>query len=753
MTNSIESLLEELKDGCCSRPFDLLGIHEVTTGPPGSHSPGKGKVVRVWRPDALTVHLINLVSEERVGEMRQVASGLFVLGLDASSPLRCYRLEIQSKEHQSFTFIDPWQFGDHVFNPVFVEPYRSYRYMGARLVNIPAVPGPDVQGVMFRIYAPHARSVAVVGSFNGWDARLHPMQGGDDGIWRLFIPHVSAGDLYKFELRNADGELLPHKSDPYGFYAEQPPGNASIVYDQKRYRWQDQDWQHQGQQHQPMSIYEVHLGSWRREQAFDGSSSDGSGSEGREGRCLTYRELANELIPYVVEQGFTHIELLPPMEHPFTGSWGYQPVGLYAPTSRFGSPDDFKALVDRCHQSGLGVILDWVPAHFPSDPHGLGRFDGTPLYEYADQRRGWHPDWQTHIYDYGKPAVRDFLISNALFWLDCFHIDGLRVDAVASMLYLDYSRSEGEWEPNIHGGNEHLEAVDFLKRLNETIYGHYPEAVTIAEESTSWPGVSKPTYENGLGFGYKWNMGWMHDSLEYMKHEPQYRRYHHGELMFSMEYHYSEHFILPLSHDEVVHGKGSLLGKMPGDDWRRFASLRAYYGFMFAHPGKKLLFMGAEIGSLTEWNHDGQLDWPLLAEKSERGNYSRGLQQLVRDLNRLYRKYPALYQSDYDTWGFCWVIGDDTEQSVYAFLRRGGSQPPILVVCNFTPEVRHHYRIGVPNVGPWYELINTDGSCYGGSGVINAGSLSTEFVEAHGYEQSLVLTLPPLAAVFLMPDY
>ncbi|AMO55335.1 glycogen branching protein [Endozoicomonas montiporae] len=745
MTNSIESLLDDLRDGCCARPFDVLGVHDVDYAPSGVDPSRKEKIVRVWRPDALSVHLVDLETGQMPGEMVQVTSGVFERVLDAGSSLHVYRLEIQTKDHQSFTYVDPWQFGAHVFSQVFVEPYRSYRYMGARLVSITAVAGQDVQGAMFRVYAPHARSVALVGSFNGWDARLHPMQASDDGIWRLFIPHVCAGDLYKFELRDLEGTLLPHKSDPYGFYAEQPPGNASIVYDQDRYRWQDSNWLHQGQLQQPVSVYEVHLGSWRREGRREKQLNG-------EDRWLTYQELANELIPYVVEQGFTHIELLPPMEHPFSGSWGYQPVGLYAPTSRFGSPDDFKAFVDRCHQNGLGVILDWVPAHFPSDPHGLGRFDGTPLYEYADPKRGWHPDWQTHIYDYGKPAVRDFLISNALFWLDCFHIDGLRVDAVASMLYLDYSRAEGEWEPNIHGGNEHLEAVDFLKRLNETVYGHYPDAITIAEESTSWPGVSKPTYENGLGFGYKWNMGWMHDSLEYMKHEPQYRRYHHGELMFSMEYHYSEHFILALSHDEVVHGKGTLLGKMPGDDWRRFANLRAYYGFMFAHPGKKLLFMGAEIGSLTEWNHDDQLDWTLLDDDSERGIFSRGVHKLVRDLNQLYRSHPALYQSDYDSWGFSWVVGDDTEQSVYAFLRRGGSQPPVLVVCNFTPEVRYGYRVGVPTVGKWYELLNTDAAAYGGSGVINADCLNTEFVEAHGYEQSLVLTLPPLGTVFLIPD-
>ena len=731
MTNPVESLLKDLMDVRCARPFDILGIHDHAAA---------GKVIRVWRPDAMSVSLVNLETEQPVGEMKALGQGIFELLLNDSSPLT-YRLEIIDKNHQCFTFIDPWQFREHVFSPVFVEPYRSYRYMGGQLTTLPGSFNQDLPGVMFRVYAPHARSVSVVGCFNGWDARLHPMQSCDDGIWRLFIPHLKAGDLYKYELRDSAGALLPHKADPFGFYAEQPPGNASIIYDQQRYHWQDQEWRNNGGLEQPISIYEVHLGSWRRETVYSGES-----------RWLSYRELANELIPYVLKRGFTHIELLPPMEHPFNGSWGYQPVGLYAPTSRFGSPDDFKAFIDRCHQSGLGVILDWVPAHFPSDSHGLGRFDGTPLYEYADPMRDWHPDWQTHIYDYGKPAVKDFLISNALFWLEHFHIDGLRVDAVASMLYLDYSRAEGEWEPNVLGGNEHLEAVDFLKRLNETIYGHYPHAITIAEESTSWPGVSRPTYEGGLGFGYKWNMGWMHDSLEYIRREAQYRRYHHGELMFSMEYHSSENFILPLSHDEVVHGKGTMLGKMPGDEWQRFANLRAYYGFMFAHPGKKLLFMGAELGSLIEWNHDDQLDWQLLEEQDARGHFSRGLHQLITDLNHLYRQNPALYQSDYDSWGFSWVIGDDTEQSVYAFLRRGGSQPPILVICNFTTTVRHHYRVGVPLPGQWFELLNTDAKQYGGSGVVNSGSLVSDYQEAHGFEQSLSLTLPPLGTVFLSND-
>ena len=718
-----ESLVGDLIDARCARPFDLLGFHDNPSG--------SGKVLRVWRPDATSVTIVRMASGESAGKMKQIRAGLFELPLDGSQPFP-YQLRVTNNRNESFDCIDPYQFARHVFSYVYVEPYRSYRYMGGQLVSVPVGSHQSVTGVMFRVYAPNARSVSVIGSFNGWDGRMHPMGSSGDGIWRLFMPQLEAGALYKFEIRNQQGDLLPHKADPYGFYAEQPPGNASIVYDHSRYDWQDRSWRHHAGHDRPISIYEVHLGSWKRH-------PDGS--------WLSYRELSEQLVPYVRELGFTHIELLPVMEHPFSGSWGYQLTGLFATTSRFGSPDDFKFFVDTCHLAGLGVILDWVPAHFPSDPHGLGRFDGTPLYEYADPKRGWHPDWQTHIYDYGKPPVKDFLISNALYWLDCFHIDALRVDAVASMLYLDYSRGEGEWEPNVLGGNEHLEAVQFLKEMNEVTYLHYPEQATIAEESTSWPKVSMPTYDGGLGFGFKWNMGWMHDSLEYMKREPQYRRYHHGEMLFSMEYHYNEHFVLALSHDEVVHGKGTLRGKMPGDEWRQYANLRAYYAFMYAHPGKKLLFMGAELGSLREWNHDGQLDWPLL----ENSHFSRGLQRLTRDLNTLYKDCPSLYQDDYVPQGFSWVVVNDELQSVLAFLRQSLGGKPLLMVCNFTPEIRHHYRTGIPVAGCWIELLNTDAVEYAGSGVLNTGDLLSEPVHSHGYNDSLAITLPPLASVFLAP--
>lgn len=721
MSDSQNRLFQDLQDTRCARPFDVLGIHQAEGGP----------IVRVWRPDAERVVLSTYTTGDELGEMVQIQPGLFEWTIREDQVESVFQFTVTRRDQQSVNCLDPYQFIDAIEARAEEEPFRQYRFMGAQLFTH-TVAKAQVKGVLFQVYAPAARSISVVGSFNNWDGRFHPMASSNDGIWRLFIPDVKEGDLYKYEIRNQQGDLLPHKADPYGYYAEQAPGNASIVYDHCRYQWQDESWKHHACLDRPFSTYEVHLGSWKKES----------------GQSLSYQKLAEQLIPYVVEMGFTHIELLPPMEHPFTGSWGYQPVGMFAPTSRFGSPDDFKAFVDACHEVGVGVILDWVPAHFPSDPHGLGRFDGTALYEYEDSRRGWHPDWQTHIYDYGKPAVKSFLISNALYWLDRFHIDGLRVDAVASMLYLDYSRGEGEWEPNILGGNEHLEAVQFLKELNENLYLHYPEQVSIAEESTSWPGVSMPTYDGGLGFGYKWNMGWMNDTLGYMQKDPLYRCHHHGEMMFAMEYYYDEHFVQALSHDEVVHGKGSLRGKMPGDEWQQFANLRALYGFMFGHPGKKLLFMGSELGSLKEWDHDGELDWPLLQANA----YSLGLQGLVRDLNQLYRASPALYQSDYDRKGFSWVIGDDWSQSVFAFLRKSFTGSPVLVICNMIPVVRQQYRIGVPVEGIWHEVLNTDGEIYGGSGVMNGKSMYTEHYHAHGYDHSLVLTLPPLGTLFLIPD-
>ncbi|MFK0571920.1 1,4-alpha-glucan branching protein GlgB [Endozoicomonas sp.] len=721
-SDSWDTLLDDLLNTRCARPFDLLGWHPARNG--------SGQLLRIWRPDAVRVEVVDELSGCRHGDAVGIAPGLFELILSGSSEVFAYHLLVTNAQSHQFPVHDPYQFASVCGTEPGIRHYWLHHSLGAHKFSA-TISGHNYHGVMFRLYAPHARSVSVIGSFNHWDGRLHQMASSENGIWRLFIPDVKEGDLYKFELKDQRGQLLPHKADPFSAFAEQPPGNASIVYDPERYQWQCREWhQHQGLD-RPVSIYEVHPGSWRK---------------GKGGELLGYGELAQELVPYIKNMGFTHVEFLPLHEHPFTGSWGYQPVGLFAPTSRYGNPDELKALIDQFHKAGIGVILDWVPAHFPSDNHGLAHFDGSHLFEYADPQRGWHPDWQTLIYNYGSSMVRNFLISNALFWFEQFHVDGLRVDAVASMLYLDYSRGEGEWEPNVFGGNEHLEAVQFIKELNEAVYQNYPDAMVIAEESTSWPGVSMPTYDNGLGFGYKWNMGWMHDTLNYMCRYPEHRRYHHDQILFSMVYNYSEHFILPLSHDEVVHGKGTLLSRMPGDEWQQFANLRALYGFMFGHPGKKLLFMGAELGSRREWNHDGQLDWFLL-EESE---YSRGLNVMVRELNGCYQSLPALWQSDYDTEGFQWLVTDDDSQSVIAFSRHTFNAPPVVVICNFTPVVRHHYRLGVPEAGTWKEVFNTDSLEFGGSGVVNPSSLTAEpLLPMHHQMYSLELTLPPLAMVYL----
>ena len=721
MLISHDALIEDLFNSRCATPFDLLGWQPASCG--------DGMLLRIWRPDANSITVIDELSGHSLGEACSIGPGLFELDFPDRKTGCPYRLKITNAQRHEFELKDAYQFSGSCFHPVDMQSHRLYEYMGARLQRV-KLGQQEYSGVMFRVYAPAARSVSVIGSFNHWDARYHPMHVTDEGIWELFIPDITAGELYKFEIRNQQNQLLPHKADPYGLFAEQPPGNASIIYDSNVYQWQDQDWKSHSNLERAVSIYEVHLGSWRK----------------KEGRWLTYRELAEELIPYVLEMGFTHIECLPLHEHPFTGSWGYQPVGLFAPTSRYGHPDSFKFFVDRCHQADIGVIIDWVPAHFPADAHGPERFDGTCLYEYEDPKRGWHPDWQTHIYDYGKSEVRNFLISNALFWLEHYHVDGLRVDAVASMLYLDYSRGDGEWEPNCLGGNEHLEAVQFLKELNEAVYTNFPDKMMIAEDSSSWPGVSMPTYDNGLGFGYKWNMGWMHDSLEYMKRFPEHRSHHHDQMMHSISYFYSEHFILPLSHDEVVHMKGTLLSRMPGDEWQKYANLRAYYGFMFGHPGKKLLFMGAETGSTKEWNHDDQLDWALLKENA----YSRGLQAMLRVLNQFYQSQKALWHADYDQAGFQWLIQDDWQQSVYAFCRHSVNAPPVIVISNLTPVVRENYRIGVPQAGQWVEAFNTDAIVYGGGGVGNDNLLATEDQPAHWQNQSFRLTLPPLATVFLV---
>jgi len=588
--------------------------------------------------------------------------------------------------------------------------------------------------VRFAVYAPSATSVSLIGDFNFWDGRRHPMQRSLCGHWVLFVPGMKVGERYKYELKDPHGHCLPHKADPVGFYSEQYPSFASIVYDHSQYQWDDDAWrksQLNNKLEQPLSIYELHFASWKRHE---------------NGTSLSYREMAAELIPYIKEMGYTHIELMPISEHPFCGSWGYQPIGMFAPTSRFGSADDFKYFVDQCHQNGIGVILDWVPAHFPSDAHGLARFDGTPLYEYEDPRRGWHPDWNSYIYDFGRDNVRQFLVASALYWLDHFHIDGLRVDAVASMLYWDYSRKEGEWVPNIYGGNHNLEAISLLKWVNSEVYRDYPHAMTIAEESTAFAGVSRPVHLGGLGFGFKWNMGWMNDSLEYMKKEAIHRKYHHNDMTFSMVYHYDENFILSLSHDEVVHGKHSMLYKMPGDEWQQAANLRTYMGYMYAHPGKKLNFMGTEFAQSGEWNHGDQLQWWLLDFDKHAGQKA-----LIRDLNHFYRSEPALYEADYDTAGFRWLDHGDWENSVFSMLRsnKAGDQK-VIALSNFTPVPRDQYRVGVPEAGTYQVVLNTDSSEYWGSGYdTGPRAMVAEAHPYHGQEQSILINIPPMSTLFI----
>ena len=607
--------------------------------------------------------------------------------------------------------------------------YNNHEKLGAHLVEVHGV-----KGTRFAVWAPNAKSVSVIGDFNDWDRDSHPMRNHPEaGVWEVFVPAVGPKTLYKYFIRSRVNGYEVEKADPYAFATEMRPSTASKVWNLSDYDWDDAEWMAsrgpKSAHDAPISIYEVHLGSWMRVPD--------------EGGWLTYRDLAPRLAEYAVGMGFTHVELLPVTEHPFDGSWGYQTVSYYAPTARFGTPKEFMFLVDTLHQAGLGVLLDWVPAHFPKDEHGLGYFDGTHLYEHADTRRGHHPDWDTLIFNYGRKEVADFLIGSPLFWLDRYHIDGLRVDAVASMLYLDYSRKEDQWVPNQHGGRENLEAIDFLRRLNERVYAEYPDTVTIAEESTSWPMVSRPTFMGGLGFGFKWNMGWMNDILEYVEKEPLHRKHHHEKITFSTVYAFSENFILPFSHDEVVHGKGSMLGKMPGDEWQKFANLRALYGYMFTYPGKKLLFMGSEFGQGREWTHDESLDWHLL-------DYPRheGLRRWVQDLNRLYRTEGALFESDSDSHGFEWIDGNDRQRSIISFLRRGKTpNDELVVVCNFTPVPREGYRIGVPHDGYWKEVLNSDAKLYGGSGVGNLGGLKAQPEPSHDRPHSLNLTLPPLGCL------
>lgn len=619
-----------------------------------------------------------------------------------------------------------WSEGSH---------YRAYEKLGAHLTE-----RDGVAGTQFAVWAPNARWVSVVGDFNSWEPGKHPLKPvGSSGIWETFVPRIGVGTLYKYAIFSKYHNYWVEKADPYAFATELRPRTASKVWDLSGHEWGDQEWM--SRRHTahtldaPISIYEVHLASWRRKP-----------EEGN--RWLTYREMADQLADYCHDLGYTHVELLPITEHPFDASWGYQTVGYYAPTSRFGTPQDFMYVVDALHRRGIGVILDWVPAHFPRDEHGLGYFDGTHLYEHEDPRLGQHTDWGTFIYNYGRTEVSNFLISNALFWLDKYHIDGLRVDAVASMLYLDYSRKPGEWLPNRYGGRENLDAINFLRRLNEQVYGEYPDVITLAEESTAWPGVSRPGYLGGLGFGYKWDMGWMHDTLDYISHDPVHRKYHHDRLTFRMLYAFTENYCLPLSHDEVVHGKGALLSKMPGDDWQKFANLRLLYGWQYAQPGKKLLFMGGEIGQWQEWHHDSSVDWHLLQWEPH-----QGIQRWVRDLNTIYRGTPALHQYDCEPAGFEWVDCCDWQTSVVSLIRKGrGPDEVILAVFNFTPVPRHEYRVGVPRGGRWDEVLNSDAPIYGGSGQGNYGGVEPEAIPHHGREFSLNLTVPPLGVVMFRPQ-
>ncbi len=719
-----QAAVDAIVEGRHGDPFAVLGMHGT----------GSDIVIRAFVPGA--EHVSALARDGAVLadlEMRHPA-GFF----EGRAPRRDrYRLRAANRtatwtQDDAYAYgpvmgpLDDWLIGEGTHA-------RLYDSLGAH-----AIKHEGEAGVHFAVWAPNARRVSVVGDFNAWDGRRHAMRKRvDTGVWEIFVPGLGEGTLYKYELVGAHGTLLPLKADPVGFGAELRPSTASVVRDTGHFDWSDDAWmsarRDRDPRRAPMSIYEVHAGSWRRNERNE---------------WLDWDAQAEALIPYAVDMGFTHIELMPVTEHPLDASWGYQPIGLFAPTSRFGDPAGFARFVDRCHGAGLGVILDWVPAHFPVDPHGLAQFDGTALYEYADPRVGFQPDWNTAVYDFGRQEVVNYLIANALFWLDRYHIDGLRVDAVASMLYLDYSRKPGEWRPNRFGGNENLEAIAFLRKLNEAVYARHPGAITLAEESTAWPGVSRPTYVGGLGFGFKWNMGWMHDTLAYVRRAPVHRKWHHDEVTFGLMYAFAENFVLPLSHDEVVHGKGTLISRMPGDAWQQFATLRAYYGLMWSQPGKKLLFMGQEFAQGREWDFDAALDWPALDI-----GWHRGVQALVRDCNRIYGRERALHERDCEPDGFRWIEVADAENSVFAWLRFGGDgAAPVAAIANFTPVSREGYRVGLPRAGRWREILNTDAAAYGGSNRGNAGVVQAAAVAWHDQKASATITLPPLATLWLMHD-
>ena len=723
---------QSILHGNCENPHGILGSHEFQGRSRSS------RIVRSFHPHARKAWIVSPDGKHQKPMNLVHPEGLFQVVCDHnvySTDSGAYQIRYNT-DHQQFTSHDPFSFSPmltdldlHLFGEG--NHNRLYNHLGAQLRTVDGV-----QGVNFAVWAPNAQGIGLIGDFNDWDGRRHPLQKRiPSGVWEIFVPGVKTGDHYKFRVTEQSGKQTD-KCDPFGFCAEVPPRTANIVSNLNSYQWNDDQWiqkRLQGNQlSEPMSIYEVHLGSWRHKQ-------------GNHNGWLNYRELAHQLVDYCKDMGFTHLELMPVSEHPFTGSWGYQTVGYYAATSRYGSPEDMMYLVDHCHQNGIGVIVDWVPAHFPKDPHGLAKFDGSALYEHADPRQGEHPDWDTLIFNYGRNEVFNFLIANAMFWIEKYHIDGLRVDAVASMLYLDYSREDGQWIPNKFGGRENLEAIDFLKKMNETVHVDFPGVLTIAEESTSWGGVSRPTYCGGLGFSLKWNMGWMNDTLRYIQNDPVHRQYHHDELTFSLIYAFTENFQLPFSHDEVVHGKGSMLDKMPGDMWQKFANLRLLYSYMWAHPGKKLLFMGCEFGQWNEWDCNTSLQWDLLQWESH-----QGLQKCVADLNKMYTREPALFEVDFESQGFEWIDCSNHEASVLSFARFSRDRSEIIVSCfNFTPIVRANFRIGVPQSGYFREIFNSDSNFYSGTNVGNGAGVHSEQIEYNGRENSIEINLPPLGATML----